>query len=344
MTTTAAVVGKKELVVLPSDCDDDDDDDEGNVVQTEGAEKATTEEATKEKEEGGGCVWYFAIGSMCNPISIANRDITVLASYPAQVLNYALKFFGMSGMAGAVYETGSSFHGVLHNMSSDDKLKLDQIEMGYDAVSCTVQLYDGTMNDTALIYVMNAEKLKESYGEKQQEHNRPPTERYITIITEGCAHYGVDEEYIHYLKSLEYQPRKDPSHFETLPHDAENLPTMTMADVEAADGKEGNPLYTTCNGKVLHHVGLPPMFVEKLQQYKIHKQIHSYEVWLHTFLYDPLYGVLKSQDDLTKLCAAATEDQIVVWSKYRRPNTSNDGKEGPKTVVVGFIDLPYKDD
>jgi len=275
---------------------------------------------------------------MGNPISLANRDLTVLHSVPAIVSNYALHFLGPSGMAGAVYQDGASFHGVLHQMSSADKRKLDQIELGYDAVPCTVRLYDGTTNETALIYVMNADKLHEYYGEKEHE-NQPPTERYLQIITEGCAHYGVDDEYIQHLKSLEYQPRKDPSQFQTLPL-SENLPTMTLADVVAADGNDGKPLYTTCNGKVLHHRGVPTMYAEKLQQYKRHKQCQSYEVWLHTMLYDPLYGVIKTQADVTKLCAASTEDQLVVWSRQysRRPTTT------ATTVVVGFIDLPYKDD
>ena len=332
-------------------------DEEVNTVPIEAAETneaaaATIKNATDGKEQDDGFVWYFAIASMCNPISLANRDLTVLQSSPAIVMNYALHFFGPSGMAGAVKEDGASFHGVLHKMSSADKLKLDQIEMGYDAVPCTVELYDGTTNETALIYVMNAQKLHEYYGEKEHE-NQPPTERYLQIITEGCTHYGVDDDYIQHLKALEYQPRKDPSQFQTLPL-SENLPTMTLADVAAADGHDGKPLYTTCNGKVLHHRGLPTQFAEKLQQYKIDKNSHSYEVWLHTMLYDPLYGVIKSQADVTKLCAASTEDQLVVWSQYsRRPKTTTTmntiGKyestdEAATTVVVGFIDLPYKDD
>lgn len=213
--------------------------------------------------------------------------------------------------------------------------------MGYDAVPCTVKLYDGSTKDGALIYVLNPEKVKEYWGkgdndqeqQKNREENKPPTERYITIIIEGCEHYGVKQEHINYLKSLEYQPRKDPSEFETMdvPNDA---PTMTMADVEAADGVDGNPIYTTCNGKVLSHIGLPKMFLERLQKAKS-KGLHSYEVMINSMLYDPLFGVVKQQEDVSKLCAASTEDQIVTWNKLGRGSSS--------TVVVGLIDLPYKD-
>jgi len=95
------------------------------------------------------------------------------------------------------------------------------------------------------------------------------------------------------------------------------------------------------------------MLIESLQKAKS-KGIHSYEVMINSFLYDPMFGVVKTQEDVSKLCAESTEDQIVTWSKYRRPNSSSsassssnnkgdDDGQGPKTVVVGLIDLPYKD-
>merc|ERR1712146_758165 len=97
--------------------------------------------------------------------------------------------------------------------------------------------------------------------------DKPPTERYITIIIEGCEHYGVKREYIDWLKSLEYQKRKDPSEFDTIPV-PENAPTMTMDDVKAADGVGDNPLYMTVNGKVMN---IPKLEGPAKQIFKITK-------------------------------------------------------------------------
>ena len=65
-------------------------------------------------------VWYFAIGSMCNPVSLANRDLHPIESLPGEVHDYKLHFFGSMGMADAVAEQDASFHGVLHKMPKTD--------------------------------------------------------------------------------------------------------------------------------------------------------------------------------------------------------------------------------
>merc|ERR1712176_1270473 len=176
--------------------------------------------------------------------------------------------------------------------------------------------------DGALIYVLNHEKAKAWFKKKDDEkikkrEDKPPTERYITIIIEGCEHYGVEREHIDWLKSLDYQKRKDPSEFETLPV-PENVPTMTMADVEAADGVGDNPLYVTLNGKVVmipkNVGGMAQRMSERYQKYKS-RGVHSQEVVMHAVLYDPLFGVMKTQSDVSKLCAASTEDMIVTYAK-----------------------------
>ena len=51
-------------------------------------------------------VWYFAIGSMMNPVSLANREIFPIESKPAEILDYKIGFFGQLGMAEALYEEG----------------------------------------------------------------------------------------------------------------------------------------------------------------------------------------------------------------------------------------------
>jgi len=43
-------------------------------------------------------VWYFAIGSMCNNISLQSRKLTPFRSYPAQLIGWKI-IFKYGGMA-----------------------------------------------------------------------------------------------------------------------------------------------------------------------------------------------------------------------------------------------------
>lgn len=63
-----------------------------------------------------GTFWYFAIGSMMNPRSLANRKLVPKESKPAELLDHKIYFFGIMGMAEALEAKGESFHGVLHRM------------------------------------------------------------------------------------------------------------------------------------------------------------------------------------------------------------------------------------
>jgi len=92
-------------------------------------------------------VWYFAIGSMMNPISLKGRALAPVQSVPAELLDCELQFFGPEGMAKAVTKEGTSFHGVLHLMTAEDMAKLDKIEgvdSGfYERTQVKAKLYDG---------------------------------------------------------------------------------------------------------------------------------------------------------------------------------------------------------
>lgn len=39
-------------------------------------------------------LWYFAIGSMINPVSLETRGLTPLVSVPGEALDYKLYFYG----------------------------------------------------------------------------------------------------------------------------------------------------------------------------------------------------------------------------------------------------------
>ena len=39
-------------------------------------------------------IWYFAIGSMTNPISLETRNLSPFVSIPGEALDYKLYFYG----------------------------------------------------------------------------------------------------------------------------------------------------------------------------------------------------------------------------------------------------------
>jgi hypothetical protein len=62
-------------------------------------------------------------------------------------------------------------------------IRLDKIEAGYSRDNGKAELYDGTIVDVTV------------YSRKNKERgphvDKPPTERYIDIITIGCKFWGV---------------------------------------------------------------------------------------------------------------------------------------------------------
>lgn len=91
--------------------------------------------------------------------------------------------------------------------------------MGYDKSPCKVKLYDGTVED-AVVYVRNN-------VERGPQIDKPPTERYLEIIKEGCIQKGVKQEYIDFLNNHPMQKRKTMSEFRKLTVPP-NLPRKTL--------------------------------------------------------------------------------------------------------------------
>lgn len=101
-------------------------------------------------------VWYFAIGSMMNPISLRCRNLYPRESYPAIIFDFYLHFFGSMGFAEAVLEVGRSFHGVVHKMTASDMLELDKIERGYIKYQAKVKRYGIDEEIVAVVYGRSA--------------------------------------------------------------------------------------------------------------------------------------------------------------------------------------------
>lgn len=67
---------------------------------------------------------------MMNKVSLNNRDIYPVESYPAILQDFELNFFGGWGMAVAIAKSGKTFHGVLHKVTKLEMEQLDEIERG----------------------------------------------------------------------------------------------------------------------------------------------------------------------------------------------------------------------
>jgi len=235
---------------------------------------------------------YFAIGSMMNPVSLANRGIRPIHSEPAELLDHRLEFFSNMGYADAVPDdSGSSFHGVIHQVLPVDMKTLDQIEIFYRRQTATARLYDGT---TRQVVVYESESREPGDLAK-------PDERYLDILVEGAEHFGVKQSYIEWLRQLERHPR--PTTDECLAFEVgdENLEVVSVADVVKNDGLEGRPFWLAVNGKVLE-ANFPPELAQDLDTYKQRSRITGHQVMelhLGKVLYDPKYGVIKTMEDVT---------------------------------------------
>ena len=130
-----------------------------------------------------------------NKVSLNSRGIFPAESNPAEIQDYDLIFFGGAGMACAEAKEGKSFHGVLHKVTEEEMRILDGIERIYTRVPSKAKLYDGTIVDCTV--------YADPTGKIDRSNDKPPTARYIQIMSEGAESYGVKKEYIDWLKNHE---------------------------------------------------------------------------------------------------------------------------------------------
>lgn len=229
-----------------------------------------------------GHTYYFAIGSMCNPVSLALRGIKSvhsltrvlltyfsrpIGSWPAVLHDWQIEFRGGGGMANVREEPGASFHGVLHLLTNDDMLALDRIEGSYVRLPVIAKLYDGK-EIACTVYKMDETRFV-------MQVNNPPGERYLDIISRGLKHYGASEEYITWIQSHPCTPRKQMHECRVIPIDRPLQPINECSDdhlltpseplawrglirldqLEKCTGTDGRPLMTAVTGKVLEWIG-----------------------------------------------------------------------------------------
>lgn len=258
-------------------------------------------------------IWYFAIGSMINPISSHLRDLTPLISYPAKCPNYQLVFRKPNGMADIKLRPGEDFHGVVHLLPIEQMFRLDQVEHMYRRMIVEIIDYQQRSH---LVYVYQMHLLA-----NEERAEGIPSERYLDIIVKGCEHFGVCSLYVNRLKNQQLIiPRKLPTAYQSF----DNIPVdvyYTDEDLRKHDGQNPNlPLWISINGKILEYRGLPSIeHPDHENQKRFYAFILSHfagrEVahGISRAWYEPMYRIPLNDEDLCDEHRALAEDMCVTW-------------------------------
>jgi hypothetical protein len=198
--------------------------------------------------DGRQFIWYLAIGSMINPISLHLRDITPIVSYPVMCPNYKLIFRGSGGMGDIEPCSDATFHGVVHLLSDEQMTRLDKLENVYRRIVVNVVDYQN--------------RCHVAYAYKMELENQPaslPSERYLDVIVKGCEYYNVQTEYINRLRHEQaVVPRKQPNTFESFGNVPQNI-FYSLDELARHNGNDPSlPLRICANGKILEYTGVPP--------------------------------------------------------------------------------------
>jgi len=252
---------------------------------------------------------FFAIGSMMNPVALANRGIHPISSEPAELLDYRIGFFTSQGYAEAIPEANSSFHGVIHHLTREDMEKLDKIEQLYDRKTATARLYDGTDREVT-VYVQSG----------LNDHSTDagiPKERYLEIMADGCRHYGVDPKYIDFLENHGKVPRPTPDEYLSFGSAEDCDKTMTLEEVLENDGSDGKPLLMSLNAKVLEVPYARDSTMYQQFQHIFQNMGQVVELFIAKVEYDPKFGCPKCLADVTPEHAAYCEHNHCAYLKMK---------------------------
>ena len=269
------------------------------------------------KDEGRYC-YYFAIGSMMNIISITNRKIFPKESFPAEALDHILEFGGGMGMGIATPKEGESFHGVVHKVTESHMKLLDSIERGYVRKTIKCRKYDGTEIE-ASIYT-------DADGNFDRSADKPPSERYINIMTDGARMFGVEQSHIDWLTNHECVPRKDPADFNSHEVPEGDIPTWT--NQELRDAK----MHYAINGKVIKREFLQNT-PKDISGFKKNYEGKHVEIALQRLLYEPKYGIKDKIEDFEPEHRAHCEDTLLMVATMGKDPTVY-----PTDTVVGLIE------
>ena len=239
-------------------------------------------------------VWYFSMGSMMNPTVTINREIFPLESHPAKLPDFRLHF-GPGVVTGAVMSKGDCIHGIAHLIEAAQMEELDDILLYlHKRVKAFCQLYKGREVE-AIVYVWE--------DEVDFEKVEIPAERYIENMLIGCDKYGIDTEYVEWIRKQSSEPRKGIEQCKLLKI-PQGLPVLTIEEIEKEE------LMLTLNRKVFQFVGdreYYDYFVENVDKIK-EKCIETH---MSSIYFDPKLGIVKDRNSATLIHAAQIEDKLL---------------------------------
>ncbi|CAB9522818.1 Gamma-glutamylcyclotransferase [Seminavis robusta] len=261
-----------------------------------------------------GYVWYLAIGSMMLPQSYEVRGFHPKQSQAAELLDYRLGFFSCQGFAEAIPSPGDSLHGVMHLVSIEEMRELDKIEAGYIRRLGKARPYGKDCSTTNELVDVTVYCRPE--GANKEEENKPPHERYLEILIAGAEHFGVDPNYIQFLKDHDRQPRTFPSQYLSFAD-----PPVGKRFTKFPNQPNDGSLLVCLNGKVIR-ISYPldhehrNFFFNMVQKYG-----HHFEVGMSQIALDIKLGCIKDMKDCTPELSAYIEDR-----HYRFMKTNHDIK------------------
>jgi len=247
------------------------------------------------------------------------RGLTPSVSRPAYLTDYRLMFCMKYGMAAAEKCPGQEIHGVLHRVTKEELAKLDKIETWYIRDLVELTCYEGrkekvTGKVMGSVYVLNPELVN---NDPDLFNEYPPKERYMDILKEGAIKHGVDEAYINdVLGKTEFDPRKCKENWETFEKIAkdtnkeyETLPQMNLDDIKKKNTENEDIIFAALNNNVLRLDISEPCTHRGIIQSRDCDQL-SYIV-AAKWIYDPLYGVPESYEDMGEDQRLAVEDWFI---------------------------------
>lgn len=126
---------------------------------------------------------YFGFGALMNLVSVRMRNIHPRSSCAAKLSGFRLVFGGSHGMATVLPSPGDVVHGVLHMVTEEEKLRLDNTESSYEELKTQVET-------GALVALV-------------------PTNPYLVRILQKCACFKLMNDYTQSYRSAMVSVRQE---------------------------------------------------------------------------------------------------------------------------------------
>lgn len=227
--------------------------------------------------------WYFAYGSMSNPISLKRRGLVPPESHPAVLEGFELSFMPANGFANIHPCPEGHLHGVVHLITDEELQRLETIEIGYEVQRHRVAPYgpEAPAPMEADVFI--------NQDEEPRDPPVLPQRRYLRIIEEGLRHFGVDEAWIERACDRCSQPTRAPEDYLRAPQ-AEDPDALPVWDARELRAQAGEGPYRMALG-------------ERVVEVEVHEQLHP--------IYHDIFGQMLSGDEVTlKMCMAIYEPDL----------------------------------